>query len=292
MSNVLAEWVAAGPVVTDGAWGTQLQMRGLDAGECPDAWNLTHPDKVEEVARAYVEAGSRIILTNTFRSTRVALEGYGLQEKVKELNREGVRISRAAAGGEARVVASIGPSGKMLMTGEVSEDALAAAFAEQAAELAAAGADALVVETMADIEEARLAVRAARATGLPVIASFVYDSGKNKDRTMMGNTIEQVAAAMEEEGASAVGANCGLGPEGFLPICRRLRAATKLPVWLKPNAGAPVIVDGQVQYRVHPDEFARHVRALVDEGANFVGGCCGSTPEFLRAAAGLISPCA
>jgi len=205
----LREWLADGLLITDGAWGTELQARGLPPGTIPDSWNLTHPEKVEEVARAYAEAGSQIILTNTFRANAIAMHGRP-DVQLDEINRAGVAISRRAAG-EARIFASIGPTGKMLMSGEVSREAVLAAFAAQANSLAAAGANALLVETMSDIEEARLAVEAAKATGLPVVVSFAFDSGKNKDRTMMGATPESVAAAMLEAGADGVGANCGVG---------------------------------------------------------------------------------
>ena len=275
----LSEWVARGAVVTDGAWGTEMQKLGLQAGECSDPWNLMHPDRVESVARAYCEAGSQVILTNTFRSNAISLAGAD----VAAVNRAGVEISRRAADGKVRVVASMGPSGKMLMTGEVDEATLAGAFRAQAQALADGGADALLLETFSDVEEARIAVRAAKLTGLPVIASFVFDSGKKKDRTMMGQTPEQVAAAMVEEGVDAVGANCSLGIEGFLPICARMRAVCSLPLWMKPNAGLPSVEAGEVRYATTAEMFASRVPELVQAGANFVGGCCGSSPEFIRA---------
>jgi len=274
----LHEWLEDGLLITDGAWGTQLQARGLAPGAAPDSWNLAHPERVEAVARAYVEAGSQVILTNTFRANAVAMEG-GLEA----INRAGVEISKRAAAGQSLVFASIGPTGKMLMAGEISHAQASAAFAAQAAALAMAGADALLVETMSDIEEARLAVAAARTTGLPVIVSFAFDSGKNKDRTMMGATPEAVAAAMVEAGADAVGANCGVGVEYVAPICRRLRAACGLPVWIKPNAGLPKMEGTAIRYDTSAEFFASHYAALREAGASFLGGCCGSTPDFIRA---------
>ncbi|MGP8244606.1 MAG: homocysteine S-methyltransferase family protein [Bryobacteraceae bacterium] len=278
----LDEWLAGGLLITDGAWGTELQACGLDPGAPPDSWNLTHPERVEAVARAYVDAGSQVILTNTFRANAVAMEG-----DLEAINRAGVVISKRAAAGRALVFASIGPTGKMLMAGEIGSDRVSAAFAAQAAALRAAGADALLVETMSDIEEARLAVAAAQSTGLPVIASFAFDSGKNKDRTMMGATPEAVAAAMLEAGADAVGANCGVGVEYAAPICRRLRAACGLPIWIKPNAGLPRLESkpegAAVSYGTSAEFFASHYQAIREAGASFLGGCCGSTPEFVRA---------
>jgi len=285
--NIIEELTSTGVVVTDGAWGTQLQERGLAVGACPDAWNLTQPEKVEEVARAYVEAGSQVILTNTFGANRFVLARHGLAEKVAEINRAGVEISRRAADGGARVFASIGPSGVMLMMGKVSEAELQAAFAAQAEAIAEAGADAIVVETMSDPAEARLAVAAARATGLPVVACMTFDSGPKKDRTMMGTTPEQAAQQLTAAGADVIGANCGQGIAGFVEICRRLHAATAQgaprPVWIKPNAGLPELVDGRTVYRQTPEQFAAYVPQLVAAGAGFIGGCCGTTPAFIKA---------
>ncbi|HSV95666.1 MAG TPA: homocysteine S-methyltransferase family protein [Spirochaetota bacterium] len=281
MHALIESLLKESPVVTDGSWGTQLQKSGLARGECPDTWNLSNPDRVREVAALYVNAGSRIILTNTFGANRFVLGKFGMAEKASEINGAGVKISKEAAAGRALVFASIGPSGKMLVSGDVTEAALAEAFAEQAAALAEAGADGLVVETMMDINEAVIAVRAAKTTGLPVIASMVYDSGKSKDRTMMGNTTEQCAEALAAAGAEGIGANCGQGIEGFVPICKKLYAATGLPLWMKPNAGLPEMVNGEVVYRTGAEEFARHVPALVENGARFIGGCCGTGVEFI-----------
>jgi 5-methyltetrahydrofolate--homocysteine methyltransferase len=283
MNSLLHTLLSAGPVLTDGAWGTQLQARGLSAGEFPDAWNLSHPGRVAQVAAAYVEAGSGVILTNTFGANRVRLADHGLADQVADLNRVGVEISRKAAQGRAKVFASMGPSGKMLMTGETTPDALQSAFAEQAEALARAGADALVIETMSDLEEANIAVRAAHQTGLPVVACLVFDAGKNRDRTMMGQTPEQVAEALTAAGADVIGSNCGQGIAGFAAICRRLRGVTDRPLWIKANAGLPEMVDGQVVYRTTPAEFARHAGELLEAGAAFLGGCCGTTPDFIRA---------
>lgn len=275
--------MSTAPIITDGAWGTELQARGLAAGECPDAWNLSRPEAVSEVAAAYADAGSRVVLTNTFRANRIALEGYGLAGQVEDINRAGVELSRRGAAGRAKVFASIGPSGRMLATGDVTEDTLRQAFAEQARALASAGADALVVETMSDVEEAAIAVEAARATGLPVVGCMVYDTGRNKDRTMMGTTPEQAAARLAAAGASVIGANCGCGIEGYVAIAARLRAATALPVWIKANAGLPELVEGRVTYRMTPGEFAAHARKM--EGVTYLGGCCGTNPRFIRALA-------
>jgi methionine synthase I (cobalamin-dependent) len=290
MHPLIQKLVAGGPVLTDGAWGTELQALGLGLGEFPDAWNLSHPDRVAEVAASYVQAGSRVILTNTFGANRIRLAENALADRSTDINRRGVEISRQAAGSGASVFASIGPTGKLLMNGEVTPEDLSIAFAEQARALADAGADALVVETMSDLSEAELAVKAARETGLPVVACMVFDSGKNKDRTMMGTTPEHAAKALEAAGADVIGANCGQGIEGFVAICRRLKSATSCPIWIKPNAGLPQVVAGKARYATSPEQFASHVPGLLQAGANFIGGCCGTNPSFIRAVAALPSP--
>ncbi len=283
MNKMLEELIAGGPVVTDGAWGTQLQQRGLEVGTCPDAWNLSNPDKVEEVPRAYVEAGSQIVLTNTFGANRIMLGRHGLAERTAEINRAGVEISRRAAGDRAKVFASMGPSGVMLMMGEVGEEELQEAFAEQARALADGGADAIVIETMSDPTEAIVAVTAARKTGLPVVACLTFDSGVDLDRTMMGTTAEQAAEALTAAGADCVGSNCGQGVEGFAALCKRLHAATDRPIWIKANAGLPEVVDGRTVYTQTAEQFAAHVPELVEAGASFIGGCCGTSPKVIKA---------
>jgi len=181
------------------------------------------------------------------------------------------------------VFASIGPSGRMLMMGEVSEQQLLDAFAEQAGALAAGGAHALVIETMGDVAEAKLAVRGATTTGLPVVACLCFDSGATLDRTLMGTTPEQGAHELTEAGADVIGANCGQGIAGYVQICRRLRAATERPIWVKPNAGIPELLNDVPVWKTAPEEFGSYGPALAEAGASFIGGCCGTAPEFIRA---------
>jgi len=252
--NPVRRWLEHGPLLADGAWGTELQRLGLAPGECADAWNLTHPDRVEAVARSYVEAGSRIILTNTFQANAVSLAAHCLEDRVAELNAAGVAISKRAAAGAAKVIASIGPCG--------DEVALLA----QAEALAAAGADALLLETFTDLTEARIALSAAKRTGLPVIVSFAF----------VGTlTPEETVSAMRDAGADAVGANCGGEIDEFPAICARFAASCDLPLWMKPSAGTRQIVSAR--------EFASQIRELVAAGAGIVGGCCGTAPEYIAA---------
>lgn len=283
MKLLIQQLTAKGAILADGAWGTELQKIAFAPGEIADGWNLSHPERVEEVARCYVEAGSAIILTNTFRANRIALAGHELARRVKDLNRAGVEISRRAAGNRAYVFASMGPSGKLLMAEEIGEEELHAGFAEQANSLAEGGADALVIETMSDLAEAGIALEAAHATGLPVVVCMVFDSGKNQDRTLTGVTPEQAAKELTERGADVIGANCGRGIDAFLDVCRRMRAVTDRPIWIKPNAGLPRIAGDSVVYDMTPEAFASHVPLLIEAGAAFVGGCCGTTPRFIRA---------
>ena len=283
MNSTLDQLLAHAPVVTDGALGTELQARGLDSGECPDTWNLARPSEVEALAQAYVEAGSQIILTNTFRSNRLALQTMGLADRLEELNRSAVEIARRASQGRAQIFASLGPCGKLLVMGEVTPEEVARAFAEQAGILSAAGVDGFVIETMADIEEAKVAVEAIKPLGRPVVISFVFDSGRNLDRTMTGVTPERAARELTEAGADIIGANCALGIDAYIPICQRLRASTDRPVWIKANAGLPEMVDGKVKYQSTPEAFASSIPAILQAGASFVGGCCGTNPEYVRA---------
>ncbi len=283
MHELIRRLLEKAPVITDGAWGTQLQQRGLPVGAAPDPWNLERPEVVAEVARGYVDAGSRIILTNTFGASRIRLERHGMAEAAADINRAGARISVEAAAGKAHVFASVGPTGKMLSMGEVDERELRAAYTEQALALAEGGVDGFVVETMSDLAEAVIAVAAAAATGLPVVACMTYGAGKAGDRTMMGVTPEQAAKELIEAGSAIVGANCGQGPEGMVTVVERLHAAVGQPVWAKPNAGLPRIADGVAVYDQTPEVFADGARALVQAGAGFIGGCCGTHPGFTRA---------
>ncbi|RIK79137.1 MAG: methionine synthase [Planctomycetota bacterium] len=285
MTDLIADLLSGGPVVADGAWGTQLQRLGLPGGQCPDQWNLSHAELVEQVPRAYVAGGSQIVLTNTFRANRVALAEYGLADQVAAINQAGAAISRRAAGAQGRVFGSMGPSGKMLFAEEVTAQQLHDAFAEQAQALAAGGVDALVIETMADLEEALIATAACRTTGLPVVACAIFDSGKERDRTMTGRTPEQVAEQLSAAGADVVGANCGQGIAAYVGICRRMRAATDRPLWIKPNAGMPRMVGDQAVYDDDAEQFAAAGAELVAAGASFLGGCCGTGPGHIRALA-------
>ena len=271
---------------TDGAWGTELMKLGGSSTELKDLWNVSAPDVVLQVANSYVNAGARIILTNTFSSNRIVLERHGAGGRSAELSRAGAAISRQAAAGRAWVFGSIGPTGKLVSLKQLDVATAEAVFAEQAAALAAGGADAIVIETMADIEEAKAALSAClRACDLPVGVSFTFDSGKEKNRTMMGVTPAQAWRAAHEGGASFVGANCGIGIDAYVKVARELaQCGSELPLWIKGNAGRPVMAaDGSTHYNAGPEDFSRAVPELVAAGVRFIGGCCGSTPAHVAA---------
>lgn len=269
--------------VADGAWGTELDKLGCPPGYCREEWNVSRPELVEQVAASYVEAGSQIVLTNTFQANRVALEKSEHADRVAEFNRAGAEISKRAAGDEAKVFGSMGPSGKMLLTEEIDEPTLLDVFGQQAEALAAGGVDAIVVETMSELAEGVAAIKAAKKTGLLVVGCMTFDSGKDKTHTMMGVSPEQAVEGYTEAGADIVGCNCGAGVETYVKVTEMMRAVTDKPIWVKANAGLPEIDGSKVVYTMTADEFARQVRRLIDAGANIVGGCCGSSPDFIRA---------
>jgi methionine synthase I (cobalamin-dependent) len=269
------------PVITDGAWGTELQALGLDLRVCPDEWNLTFPERVQQVAQSYVDAGSQVILSNTFGANRIVLQSYGLAEQTALINRRGAEISRAAAGRNVRVFASMGPSRKSLARGDITARELTFAFTEQATALAEGGADALVLETFTDLDELAIAVTSAKTTTLSVVACLVFDFDFKKTRTTLDETLTRAATRLSECGADVLGANCSDRVDTYLSVCERLRKRTRLPLWFKPNAGLPKMIEGKATYEMSPFQFAIQAKTLVDTGASFIGGCCGCGPAFI-----------
>jgi 5-methyltetrahydrofolate--homocysteine methyltransferase len=285
-----ALWERGSVLVADGAWGTEFFKRGLMQGSPPDEWNLTHPEIVREITREYLESGADIILTNTFGANRFRLEPHGLSGRVTEINASAAAIAREVVAGTALVAGDIGPSARFLTMGEVTPEELYAVFAEQAGALAAAGVDWIVIESMTDVEEMAIAVRAAVQTArVPVVASMTYNRTLKGYRTMMGNTPETCVKRAEEAGASVIGANCGSGIEDYVPLAPLLRGLTPLPLWVKANAGIPQIIGGKVAYPLTAAEYAAHVPALISAGVDVIGGCCGTDPDFIRAIRGKVS---
>jgi 5-methyltetrahydrofolate--homocysteine methyltransferase len=285
-NRILAAVQSGRVLVSDGAWGTLLQKKGLKPGECPELWCLERRADVLEVARSYIEAGADMIESDSFGGTRFKLEHYGLSHPVSEINEAAAQISREAAGPSKWVIASIGPTGKMLVTGEVTEEALYEAFKEQAVALAKGGADGLCIETMSAGDEAAIAVRAAREnTDCEVICTFTFQLGaKGLFRTMMGLSPAKATRTAIDAGAHIVGANCGNGMERMVSIIREMRgAAGTTPLLVHANAGLPTTVEGVDVFPEGPEEMAGRVKAVIDAGANIVGGCCGTTPAHIRA---------
>ena len=271
--------------VIDGAWGMELQERGLAPGSPPELWNVENAEAVEAVGSSYVEAGSDVIITNTFGGNRFVLAAHGAGQRVVELCEAGVRISRKAGRDKAKVFASIGPTGKIVMMEEVSEEDLEMGFAEAATAISHGEPDAIVLETFNELDELEIALRTLKkTTNLPVVACMTFSSGPDKTATMMGNTPGDLARVATEHGADAVGANCGLGPENYIKVTELLRESTTLPIWVKPNAGLPQVSGtGETVFPMGPEEFASYAAKLIAAGANFIGGCCGTTPAHIRA---------
>ena len=277
-------------VISDGATGTFLQQHGLEPGGCPEEFNASHPDVVREMARRYFDAGSDLVLTNSFGGTVFMQKKYGYGERVAEFNRQAAEHARSQAPEGRFVVGSVGPTGEFLEPlGPVSESEMYQAFVEQIKSLEDGGADGVVVETMTAVEEAALAVRAAREnTDLVVMATMVFDKGPRGFFTMMGITPERAVHAMEEAGAHVVGSNCGNGIDNMVDIARRMRAETDGYLLIHSNAGIPAMRNGQIVYPESPEYMAERFKELADLGVNIIGGCCGTGPEHIRALASAV----
>jgi len=269
--------------VTDGVYGTELQGRG-PAGGCPELLNADDPAAVEAVARSYVRAGADVILTNSLSAHRFGLALHGAADRAAEIARAAAEIAvRAVAGTDTKVFGSFGSTGRIVMTGDTPQADLAAAFAETASALAAGGVEAIVLETFNELAEAEIALRAVRdACDLPVVVSMAFAFGPDGTATMMGESPADLAKMAEAGGADAVGANCGVGPKQYVRVAELLKEATGLPVWIKPNAGMPAVVEGRTTFPMGPAEFASFVPTLIEAGADFIGGCCGTTPDHIR----------
>ncbi len=275
-------------LLSDGAWGTFLQHKGLKPGECPELWCVTHHAKVLDIAKSYVSAGADMIKTNSFGGSRLKLNAYGLGNRVTEINRAAAAISREAAGPARTVLASMGPSGKMLLMGDITEQELYAAFKEQAQALEAGGADALLIESMSALDETCIAIKAAREnTKLEIISTLTFERTLKGDyRTMMGVTPATMAPVCLQAGADIIGANCGHGFLQMIDVVKEIRAAAPGAfILVHANAGLPVNRNGVDIFPDTPAMMADFVPALIAAGANIIGGCCGTTPEHIAAIA-------
>lgn len=286
MRPLLARLVAGERLVGDGAMGTMLFQRGLEPGQPPESITLSRPAVLEEIARLYLHAGSDILQTNTFGGSPLKLALHGLDDETEAINREAVRAVRRVAGDRAYVCASCGPSGRLLEPyGDVSTAAVYDSFRRQMAALCAAGVDGVIVETMTDLAEAKLAVRAAKedSPGIPVLATMTFDATPRGFFTIMGVSVEAAAAGLLEAGADAVGSNCGSGIEQMVRVARDFRRHTAAPLVIQANAGLPRAVDGRTVYDETPAFFAVKARDLAELGVSVIGGCCGTTPGHIAA---------
>ncbi len=288
MQKITEKLKKSGVLVSDGAWGTFLQKQGFKPGECPEEWNISHRAEVLAIASSYIAAGADMIETNSFGANRFKLEHFGLGERVEDLNIAAAQISREAAGPDRHVIASIGPTGKLLLAGDVTEKDLYDAFTKQAVALEKGGADACCIETFTAIDEAVQAVRAARDnTRLEIICTFTFEKTvRGEFRTMMGVSPSQMAAAIVEAGADIIGTNCGNGMKNMAEIVKEIRDADQsTPILVHANAGMPKNAGGVDIFPETPDEMAGNALAVVNAGANIIGGCCGTTPGHISAIA-------
>ena len=275
-------------LISDGAWGTFLQKKGLEPGQCPELWCLQRREDVFDVAKSYVDAGSDIIGTNSFGGSSFKLEHFGCADKVSQINQAAASISRQAIGDKGWVIGSVGPTGKMLVMGDVTKDDLYKAFGEQIRALEKGGADAVCIETMSDIDEAISAVKAARDnTGLEVISTYTFEKTiQGEYRTMMGISPGDALKASIQAGADIVGTNCGNGFAGMIEIVKQIRKVdSDIAVLVHANAGLPQNIDGKDVFPETPEDMANQVKDLISAGANIIGGCCGTTPEHIIAIA-------
>jgi len=281
------ERLAAGEVLCgDGAWGTQLMARGLAPGDCPERLNLTRPEVLAEVAGLYLEAGADLVTTNTFGGSPLNLASHGLDKRTEEINRVAVEALKPVTASRAYISASVGPTAKILEPyGDTAQEDVAEAFSRQTGALIDAGADLICIESMFDLREAELAVRAVRShsTDIPLVATMTFDATPRGFFTTMGTTVEQACRTLIEAGADMVGSNCGNGIDTMIEIAGEFTKHASVPVIIQSNAGLPENREGELVYPESPEYMAERVSRLMDLGISIIGGCCGTTPDHIRA---------
>jgi 5-methyltetrahydrofolate--homocysteine methyltransferase len=274
-----------GIVLLDGATGSNLRKAGMPVGVSTELWALEHPEIIRELQKAYVEAGSQIIYAPTFSANRISLAMHGLEDRLEELNTSLVALSKEAAGGHALVAGDVTTTGKMLEPkGEMAYETLYEVYQQQIRVLAEAGADLIVAETMLAVDETTVVLDAAASVcDLPVMCSLTLEADGS---LLYGGTITEAVETLQEMGAAAVGLNCSVGPDQLTAVVSSIKKVAHIPVLVKPNAGMPVMDKrGMAHYNMQPDTFAECMQPLIEAGANLVGGCCGTDPEYIRALA-------
>lgn len=303
-SNILTRIKKGEILVCDGAMGTLLSQEGLESGICGDLWNITHPEKIMAIHKAYLEAGCDIIITNTFNANRIKLAKFGfdnLEEKIADINIAAVKLAKSAlrewistaeSKKEIYIFGDVGPTGEFLEPlGTFTAEEFIKSFAEQINYLVSAGVDAIIIETMTSLEEIECAIKAAkeavnssiRNQKIPIIALMTFSKTKHGYRTLMGVDIKTAVSKLMELDADIIGSNCGNGIKEMVEIIREMRSYTEKPLIAEPNAGIPKVVNNRIIYDDTPEVFASAVIDLISAGANIIGGCCGTTPAHLRA---------
>jgi 5-methyltetrahydrofolate--homocysteine methyltransferase len=286
MPSILVRLRRGEILVSDGAMGTMLFQRGLEPGGCPESFNIEKPDILEEIASLYLEAGAEIVQANTFGASPLKLSEYHLEDRTEEIIASAVSAVRSTVGDLAYVSGSCGPSTRILLPyGDTEPDTVYRSFERQMRALISAGVDVLCVETMTDLREAVLAVKAAKEVSVevPVMATMTFDKTGWGFYTIMGVSVDEAAGGLEDAGADVIGSNCGNGIEEMVEIAAELNSHTSLPIIIQSNAGVPVAVEGGLRYDEGPDLFAEKVPSLIEAGVSIIGGCCGTTPEHIRA---------
>ncbi|MBL7959786.1 homocysteine S-methyltransferase family protein [bacterium] len=286
MKPILERLKAGEILVADGAMGTMLFQRGLKPGDCPELYNLNHPEILEEIASMYLEAGADIIQTNTFGGSTLKLSYYRLETKTEEINQNAVSAVKKIVKDKAFVSGSCGPSGEMLKPyGTIEKEVLYDNFREQISALVSTGVDLICIETMTDLQEAALAVKAAKSVSptTPVMATMTFDKVPKGYFTIMGVSIEKAVDGLTAAGADIIGSNCGHGMDNMIEIARQMKKLSDKPILIQSNAGLPERKGNEIVYRESPSYFAEKAFELIDAGVSIIGGCCGTTPEHIHA---------
>jgi 5-methyltetrahydrofolate--homocysteine methyltransferase len=293
MAAAILELIQKRRVLLDGGFGTELIRRGFPQGACPETWNVERPDVVKEIHKSYYDAGSDAVLTNSFGGSVIKLASHGQERRCYELNRAAATIATEVKPAGSFVGGSLGPTGKFLQPqGEFTEGQFEDAYAEQARGLADGQVDFLLIETQYDLREALCALRAVRrVTAIPVFVTMTYNRVPRGFFTMMGNSVVQCLEELEREGVPALGANCTLDSADMADLVKVMREKTGLPLVAQANAGKPALsAQGEVSYSQGLEDYLRHIPRAIESGANIIGGCCGTNPEYIRRMAAIVKP--